>query len=65
MLCSTSFSRGTRDTQAIRDAKTYMDLLWNNEPQRRFSTDYEQYADESLRKKFFYEIEEWTGFSTF
>jgi hypothetical protein len=57
--------RGARDTQAIRDAKTYMDLVWNNGPQRHFSTDYEQYADESLRKKFLYKVEERTGFSTF
>jgi phosphatidylserine/phosphatidylglycerophosphate/cardiolipin synthase-like enzyme len=57
--------RGAATSAPIRDAAAWFDLLWNNEPGRIFSVEYEAYADESLRKKFFYEMEERTGLSTF
>ena len=52
-------------TAAIRDAASWFDRLWSNEPGATFSVDYEAYADDSLRKRFEYQVEERTGMSTF
>ncbi len=57
--------RATREFPAIRDATAWFELLWSNAPGRSFSVDYETYADEALRKRFQYRIEEATGLSTF
>lgn len=57
--------RGPATSAPIRDAAEWLDLLWENEPSRFFSVDYEAYSNESLRKQFLYEIEERTGMSTF
>ena len=46
-------------------AHAYFEALWGNEPGRRFSVGYDAYSDESLRKKFQYELEERSGLSTF
>jgi len=57
--------RGSEQTAAIRDAASWFDRLWSNEPGATFSVDYEAYADDSLRKRFEYQVEERTGMSTF
>jgi len=57
--------RGPTSLPALREAAAWFELLWANAPGRRFSTDYETYADEALRKRFQYRVEEHTGLSTF
>jgi phosphatidylserine/phosphatidylglycerophosphate/cardiolipin synthase-like enzyme len=57
--------RGRADLPALRDAAEWFELIWTNAPARRFSADYEAYADEALHKRFLYRVEEQTGFSTF
>jgi hypothetical protein len=57
--------RGPDEVPAIRDAREYLERVWANEPDRFFSVDYDVYADEALRKRFLYEVEERTGLSTF
>lgn len=57
--------RGPAELPALRDAAAWFELLWNNAPGRRFSADYRTYADEALRKRFQYHVEEHTGLSTF
>lgn len=57
--------RGTADHSAIRDAAEWFELIWGNAPGKSFSVDYEIYKDESLRKRFKYQIEERSGMSTF
>jgi phosphatidylserine/phosphatidylglycerophosphate/cardiolipin synthase-like enzyme len=57
--------RGSEQTAAIRDAASWFDRLWSNEPGATFSVDYEAYADDSLHKRFEYQVEERTGMSTF
>ena len=42
----------------------YFLTLWTNE-QGNYTTDYEQYEDNTLWKKIVYRIQEWTGLSTF
>jgi len=57
--------RGPQELPAIRDASAWFELMWSNAPGRRFSVDYDAYADEALRKQFQYRVEEGTGLSTF
>jgi phosphatidylserine/phosphatidylglycerophosphate/cardiolipin synthase-like enzyme len=57
--------RGSEETPAIRDAASWFERLWSNEPGATFSVDYDTYADDSLRKRFEYQVEERTGMSTF
>jgi phosphatidylserine/phosphatidylglycerophosphate/cardiolipin synthase-like enzyme len=57
--------RGPQDLPAIRDASAWFELLWSNAPGRRFSVEYDAFADEALRKRFQYRVEEGTGLSTF
>lgn len=57
--------RGPASSDPMRAAADWFELLWSNGDGRRFSVEYEAYSDESLRKRFFYEIEERTGLSTF
>ena len=56
---------GDLDTPAIRDASEYFQLVWANEPGRRFSVGYEVFADDSAFKRFRYWVAERTGFGTF
>jgi len=57
--------RGSVHEPAIRDAADWFELVWGNAPGRNFSVDYDVYKDESLRKRFEYQIEERSGMSTF
>jgi phosphatidylserine/phosphatidylglycerophosphate/cardiolipin synthase-like enzyme len=57
--------RGPQGLPAIRDASAWFELLWSNAPGRRFSVEYDAFADEALRKRFQYRVEEGTGLSTF
>ena len=57
--------RGPATSEPIRAAAAWFDLLWNNGDGRQFSVEYEAYSDESLRKRFLYELEERSGMSTF
>ena len=56
---------GPRSSEFAADASAYFDLLWNNEPGRRFSVEYEAYAEPSAWKRGFYRFMESTGISTF
>ena len=47
------------------DARAYFDLLWSNEPGRKFSVDYEAYKERSFWKTGLYRFMEATGISTF
>lgn len=57
--------RGPSDTAALGEARAFFDLLWENEPGRRFSADYAAFADESLLKHLMYRLMESSGVSTF
>jgi hypothetical protein len=57
--------RGPESFPPLRNAAAWFEKLWMNAPGQRFSVEYEAYADESLRKRFQYRLEERTGFSTF
>jgi phosphatidylserine/phosphatidylglycerophosphate/cardiolipin synthase-like enzyme len=57
--------RGPESLPALRHAAAWFERLWTNAPGQRFSVEYEAYADESLRKRFQYRMEERTGLSTF
>ena len=57
--------RGPEHLPALRDAAVWFERLWTNAPDQHFSVEYEAYADESLRKRFQYRLEERTGLSTF
>lgn len=51
--------------RAIREAGTFFERRWHNDPQRRFSVPYEAYADESPWRYWQYRFMEFTGWSTF
>jgi phosphatidylserine/phosphatidylglycerophosphate/cardiolipin synthase-like enzyme len=53
------------DIQAITDARSYFDTLWQNEERKIYSTDYETYKNESYFKRALYLIGERAGLSTF
>jgi phosphatidylserine/phosphatidylglycerophosphate/cardiolipin synthase-like enzyme len=57
--------RGPRESPAIADARAFFELIWHNEPGRRFSTDYSALADESVTKLILYRLMESSGISTF
>ena len=57
--------RGPAESDVFADARGFFDLMWLNEPERRFSVDYEAYADESLLKRALYRFMETSGISTF
>ena len=57
--------RGGFGVPVMREAWSYFDRVWSNEPDRRYSVDYEVYADESLIKKWLYRVSEATGIGTF
>ncbi|MEZ5534867.1 MAG: phospholipase D family protein [Thiolinea sp.] len=57
--------RGHQHTKFFRDAGTHFELMWNNEPGKHFSTDYEKYKDTSLIKQGLYRFMSATGISTF
>ena len=46
-------------------ASAYFERIWANEPGRRFSAPYEEYADESRWKRWLYRISEASGIGTF
>ena len=52
-------------TKVFKDAKFHFDLLWYNQPGRIFSVPYDDYADESLIKRWLSRFMEASGFSTF
>jgi phosphatidylserine/phosphatidylglycerophosphate/cardiolipin synthase-like enzyme len=56
----------TRDSVPfLRDVRNYIDLLWYNSDEKRFSTDYSEYADKSSLRRLLYRWMEATGMSTF
>jgi phosphatidylserine/phosphatidylglycerophosphate/cardiolipin synthase-like enzyme len=57
--------RGPADNPFFEDVSAYVDLLWNNEPGRRFSVNFESYKDHSLFKRALYRFMEWSGLSSF
>lgn len=57
--------RGSQNTAFFSNAQAHFDLVWNNQPGKHFSTDYEKYADKSLLKQGLYRIMESTGIGTF
>jgi phosphatidylserine/phosphatidylglycerophosphate/cardiolipin synthase-like enzyme len=56
--------RGPLDAPVIRDARDYFELLWSNDPERRFSADYEVYRDTASWKRWLYRFSEATGLGT-
>jgi phosphatidylserine/phosphatidylglycerophosphate/cardiolipin synthase-like enzyme len=57
--------RGPRESRSIAEARDFLDLMWNNEPGRLVSVDYERYADDSIIKRLRYRFMEASGVSTF
>ncbi len=57
--------RGSSDADVLSDAREFFDLLWVNEPARRFSADYAEFSDRSLSKRALYRFMERSGISTF
>jgi phosphatidylserine/phosphatidylglycerophosphate/cardiolipin synthase-like enzyme len=57
--------RGPRESPPIAGARALLDLIWENEPGRIVSADYERYADDSVIKLLLYRFAEATGLSTF
>ena len=57
--------RGPSSDRFFVDSAEYIDQLWNNSGGRKFSVDYQDYADESLLKVVLYRWMEATGMSTF
>ena len=52
-------------SQVFEDAKRHFDLLWQNQPGRRFSVPYAHYRNPSVVKRWLSRFMEATGFSTF
>ncbi len=57
--------RGPRESPPIAEARALLDLMWDNEPGRLISVDYERYADVSLLKRLRSRFLEASGLSTF
>ncbi len=57
--------RGRSDAIVLSDARDFFELLWANQPGRKFSTDYSVFADQSLFKRVLYRVMEGSGISTF
>ena len=57
--------RGPSSDRFFVDSAEYIDQLWDNSGGRKFSVDYQNYADESLLKVVLYRWMEATGMSTF
>ena len=56
---------GPSESELGVTARTYFERIWNNEPGRTFTVDYETYRDHSVLKTFLYRVQEATGMSTF
>ena len=54
----------TADHAAIADAVQWFERSWNNEPDRRFSTDYARFSDDALLRRVWYRVGEAAGLST-
>jgi phosphatidylserine/phosphatidylglycerophosphate/cardiolipin synthase-like enzyme len=57
--------RGPRESPPIAGARAMLDIIWENEPGRIVSADYERYADDSIFKLLLYRFAEGSGLSTF
>jgi phosphatidylserine/phosphatidylglycerophosphate/cardiolipin synthase-like enzyme len=57
--------RGPRELRVMREAWAYFERVWANELGRRYSVDYEVYADESASKWWLYRVGEFTGIGTY
>lgn len=57
--------RGKSGDKVFVDARSYFELLWQNDADREFSLDYAEYADNSILRKLMYRVIEATGVSTF
>ena len=53
------------ESAVMREGWSYFERIWSNEPGRRYSVDYETYADESLWKTVVYRLGELSGIGTF
>ncbi len=56
---------GTLDDRVIRDAWSYFERVWSNEPGRQYSVAYDTYADESWAKWGLYRASEFSGIGTY
>jgi phosphatidylserine/phosphatidylglycerophosphate/cardiolipin synthase-like enzyme len=57
--------RGPKANPVFVQARSYIDLLWNNPDGRKFSVDYIEYEDNSFFRHLMYRWMEATGMSTF
>ncbi|MDH3329049.1 MAG: phospholipase D-like domain-containing protein [Desulfobulbaceae bacterium] len=57
--------RGNREEEVFADARSYFELLWQNDSGREFTLDYAGYADNSKLRKFLYRVIEAIGVCTF
>jgi phosphatidylserine/phosphatidylglycerophosphate/cardiolipin synthase-like enzyme len=56
---------GSAEDLVLRQARSYFERVWSNEPGRRYSVDYAVYADESWIKTWLYWASELSGIGTF
>jgi len=56
---------GPATISLFMDVRRYIDLLWNNTTGKKFSVDYDDYADRSFPRLIMYRWMEATGMSTF
>lgn len=56
---------GDENTTALVAARQHFDLMWENRTNEIYTTDYEDFADDSWSKKWLYRVMEASGLSTF
>lgn len=56
---------GSTDSAVFLDTLNYIELIWNNESNRRFTTEFESYSDDSTIRWGMYRTMEAIGVSTF
>ncbi|MGG4488032.1 phospholipase D-like domain-containing protein [Metabacillus idriensis] len=55
---------GPAGTGMMKEIEDYFHMIWNNES-GIYTEDYEVFADDSLRLRFLYRFQEWSGISSF
>lgn len=56
---------GSEQSAIMRDSQALFERVWNNEPGRIYSVDYDHYRDEGRFRYWLYRLMELTGISTF
>lgn len=57
--------RGPTDEPVMRDARHYVDIIWDNRDGRYCTVDYAHYSDPSLLRRLEFVLMDWTGIGPF